>query len=75
MKGGFRERIGAVRLIIVPLLLSAIRRSEQLAMVVELRGLRARLGRAGSFSPLRAADYAFAFTTVTVIAAAVFAVG
>ena len=74
LQGGFRDRVDAVRLIVVPLLLSAIRRSEQLAMVVELRGLRVRLASANEFGRPRAGDYAFALATGAVITAAVFAI-
>jgi len=74
MRGGFRDRVDGVRLIIIPLLLSAIRRSEQLAMVVELRGLRERLARANTLGRPRAADYAFALATAAVITAAVFVI-
>jgi len=43
--GGPLRRARAARALVVPLVLSAIRRSEQLALVVELRGLRARIAR------------------------------
>ncbi|MDH3196717.1 MAG: hypothetical protein OEO21_00600 [Candidatus Krumholzibacteria bacterium] len=43
--GGPLRRARAARALVVPLLLSAIRRAEQLALVVELRGLRARIAR------------------------------
>jgi len=45
MGGGPLRRARAARALVVPLLLSAIRRAEQLALVLELRGLRARIAR------------------------------
>jgi energy-coupling factor transport system permease protein len=44
--GGIAGRAAAARSLVVPLILSAIHRSGQLAAVIELRGLRDRVGRA-----------------------------
>lgn len=45
LTGGFVDRVRAVRLLVVPLVVSAIHRSGQLAMVVTLRNLEARVER------------------------------
>jgi energy-coupling factor transporter transmembrane protein EcfT len=68
-KGGLLRRADAARALIVPLVLSAIHRSAQLAAVVELRGLRDRVG--ASVPPGRPSwrDIIFAAVTVGVLAA------
>lgn len=65
----------ALRLWIVPLLVSAIRRSEDLAAVVELRGLRDRIGEVSFARRARAADFAFVIITVLVLFACEFWLG
>lgn len=69
MSGGLRRRVTAVRSLLMPLILSAIHRSGQLAMVVELRGLRDRLGQ--SLRPLHisARDVAFLASAMLVVVA------
>lgn len=68
--GGLRRRLDSVRLIVVPLLLSAIYRSGQLAMVVELRDIRRRFGRGVALAPPRASDLVFLASTLIVVVAA-----
>jgi energy-coupling factor transporter transmembrane protein EcfT len=70
-KGGILRRVFAVRLIVVPLVLSAIHRSEQVAAVVELRGVRDRIGLGlGSTRPT-ILDFVFSLVTAVVILVAV----
>lgn len=75
LSGGLGRRAAAVRALVVPLVLSAIHRSGQLATVVELRGLRDRVGVALPTTRPRAADVAFAAVTAAVIVAVVLAFG
>jgi energy-coupling factor transporter transmembrane protein EcfT len=56
-----------VRLLVVPLVVSAIRRSEQLAMVTQLRGLKDRLGDSLVIARPRAADVALSVATWVVV--------
>lgn len=65
--GGLAGRLAAVRLLVVPLLVSAIYRSGQLAATVELRGLRDRLGEALPASRPARGEYAVAVATVVVL--------
>jgi energy-coupling factor transporter transmembrane protein EcfT len=67
--GGIARRAAAARALIVPLLLSAIHRSGQLSAVVELRGLRDRVGTV--LPPVRPgmADAIVAAATAAVLAA------
>jgi len=62
-EGGLMKKIRGVRLLLVPLILSAIHRSSQLAMVVELRGLKQRLGDLVRFEQPPVKDYLFFMTT------------
>jgi energy-coupling factor transport system permease protein len=73
--GGLIRRAVAVRALVVPLILSAIHRSGQLATVVELRGLRDRVGVALPSERPGVADVAFAATTAAVLVAVVLAFG
>jgi energy-coupling factor transporter transmembrane protein EcfT len=68
--GGFRSRVHSVRALIVPLIISAIRRSEQLALVVELRGIRERMARSMGLAAPGPAAVSFALVTLAVIVAA-----
>jgi energy-coupling factor transporter transmembrane protein EcfT len=70
-RGGFTSRVAAVRLLVVPLVLSAIHRSSQLAAVVELRGLRDRVGTALPAARPGLVDAVAAAVTAAVIAIAV----
>ncbi len=68
-RGGLLRRADAVRALILPLVLSAIHRSGQLAAVVELRGLRDRVGASLPAGRPAARDLAIAAVTAGVIAA------
>ena len=68
LEGGLLNKIRGVRLLLVPLILSAIHRSSQLAMVVELRGLKRRFGDLVTFAPPPVKDYLFYVATGLVIA-------
>jgi energy-coupling factor transport system permease protein len=71
-KGGIIRRAVTVRALIVPLVMSAIHRSGQLAAVIELRGLRDRVGtslpagRPGTADLVLASATAFAVAVFTV---------
>ncbi|HEU4364076.1 MAG TPA: hypothetical protein VFT13_01290, partial [Candidatus Krumholzibacteria bacterium] len=68
--GGLRRRAEAARASLIPLLVSAVHRSGQLAMVVELRDVRRRLPLAIEPSRLRGADVALLVSTAVAITAA-----
>jgi energy-coupling factor transport system permease protein len=68
--GGMRRRVGAVHAWLVPLLLSAIHRSGQLALAVELRDVRHRLPRTIEAPRARVQDVAVLVVTAAVIIAA-----
>lgn len=70
LSGGIGERVQAARLLIVPLILSAIHRSGQLAMVSDLRGLERRLGDLLAVRSPGAGDVALPIVTVLVVVAA-----
>jgi energy-coupling factor transporter transmembrane protein EcfT len=70
LRGGLLRRAADVRLLVVPLVVSAIVRSAQLAAVVELRGLKPRMGEALPARALSRIDYAVAAVTIAVLAAA-----
>jgi energy-coupling factor transport system permease protein len=67
--GGIARRAATARALIVPLVLSAIHRSGQLAAVVELRGLRDRVGTALPAGRPGVADVVFVAVTAVVLAA------
>ncbi len=73
-KGGILRRVFAVRLLVVPLVLSAIHRSEQVAAVVELRGVRDRIGLGFGTARPTTLDFVFSLVTAAVILAAVLVV-
>jgi len=68
--GGMRRRVGTVHAWLVPLLLSAIHRSGQLAFAVELRDVRHRLPRTIEAPRARAQDVAVLIITAAVVVAA-----
>jgi energy-coupling factor transport system permease protein len=70
LTGGLAQKLKGVRLLLVPLLLSAVRRSEQLAMVIELRDLKNKAGGLVALDRPRLQDYGFILLTLVVIAAA-----
>jgi energy-coupling factor transporter transmembrane protein EcfT len=67
LKRGVMSRVKSVRAILVPLIISAIHKSEQLAITVEVRGLRARFGHSLSVDKMRATDYVLIIAAVFVI--------
>jgi energy-coupling factor transport system permease protein len=68
--GGLVKKLGAARLLVVPLVVSAIHRSEQLAMSVELRRIRTRVEGILALEKVSARDYLFLVVTLTVLIAA-----
>ena len=71
IEGGLRQRLAGARALIVPLFVSAIHRSGQLAMAVELRGVSSTIERILVLERPSRADYVFAFTTLTALVVAV----
>lgn len=69
LTGGLVQKLKGVRLLLVPLLLSAVRRSEQLAMVIELRDLKSKTNGLVALERPRSKDYGFIVLTMAVIAA------
>jgi energy-coupling factor transporter transmembrane protein EcfT len=69
--GGLVRRVSAVRLLVAPLVVSAVSRSGQLAATVELRGLRYRLGEALPEIHSTWREYVFALATIVVLAVVV----
>ncbi len=70
LSGGVWRRVESARAWLVPLLVSAVHRSGQLAMAVELRDVRTRLPATIEAPRLRAADIALVVSTVAAIAIA-----
>jgi len=68
--GGLGRRITTVRAWLVPLVISAVHRSEQLALVVELRRIRERLVSTLEPPRARAADVALLVATAALVVAA-----
>lgn len=75
LRGGMRDRAASARMILIPLILSCIHRSEQLAAVVELRGLKDRIGRARTSRGLGGSDVVFMLLTLVVLVSAVLVSG
>jgi len=67
LRRGIMSRVHSVRAILVPLIISAIHKSEQLAITVEVRGLRAHFGRTISSDQMRATDYMLIIAAAFVI--------
>ena len=67
---GLVQRAASVRLWLIPVLMSAVRRSGQLALAVELRDIRSRLIPSLPALMVRAADVAWFAATLAVIVAA-----
>jgi energy-coupling factor transporter transmembrane protein EcfT len=65
--GGLFKRARAVRALVVPLVLSAVHRSGQLAAVIELRGLRDRVPTALPATKPGMADAVFVTATAVVL--------
>ena len=70
MDRGIGRRAGSVRMWLVPVLMSAVRRSGQLALAVELRDVRARLIPSMPRPRMRAADVVWFVAVVALVWAA-----
>lgn len=68
--GGPFRKLRGVRLLIVPLILSAIHRSSELAMAVEVRRIREAIGGILVLEKISRKDYLFLMVTAVVVAAA-----
>jgi energy-coupling factor transport system permease protein len=68
--GGLWRRVGSARAWLVPLLVSAVHRSGQLALAVELRDIRTRLVHGMEKPRARAADVILVLATAIVVVAA-----
>jgi energy-coupling factor transport system permease protein len=71
IEGGLLRRAAGVRMLIVPLLVSTIHRSGQLAVAVELRGIERSIERMLVLGGPAARDFVFAGATLIVLLAAV----
>jgi energy-coupling factor transporter transmembrane protein EcfT len=69
LKGGMLHRAGSVRAWLIPVLLSAVRRSGQLALAVELRDIRSRLVATMPPPRMRALDALWLLATAGMIVA------
>jgi energy-coupling factor transport system permease protein len=67
IEGGFLHRIAGARALLVPLIVSAIHRAGQLAMAVELRGIRFSIDRVVPLDAPRSRDFVFAGMTLLVL--------
>lgn len=65
--GGLRERLIGVRLLLVPVIVSAIQRSGHLAMAVEVRNIRSTIHHLLVLGPPRFNDFLFAVITLSVL--------
>lgn len=65
--GGFLSRISGTRALIVPLVVSAIHRADQLAVAVELRGIRMSIDHVLPLDAPRSRDFVFAGVTLLVL--------
>jgi energy-coupling factor transport system permease protein len=70
-EGGPMRKLASVRLLLVPLLISAIHRSGQLAMAVELRGIRETIGHVLHLDAPGYRDVVFTGVTLAVVTVAV----
>jgi energy-coupling factor transport system permease protein len=71
IEGGLLQRIAGAQTLIVPLLISAIHRSGQLAMAVELRDIRSTIDRILVLERPGHKDFVFAGVTLIVLLAAI----
>jgi energy-coupling factor transport system permease protein len=67
LDGGPLKRLNGARLLLVPLFLSAIQRSAQLAMVVELRDIKTTIAPLLTLEPVSRRDLVFAGVTVIIL--------
>jgi energy-coupling factor transport system permease protein len=70
LDGGLFKRIRGVRLLLVPLILSAVHRSAELAAAVELRRIHSTIEGILVLDKISKRDYIFVITTAVVVAAA-----
>jgi energy-coupling factor transporter transmembrane protein EcfT len=70
LSGGLLDRTRSARALVVPLILSAVHRSSQLAMVTELRGLETRLGNVIAVQGVGARGLALPVVTAALVVAA-----
>lgn len=70
LSGGLGDRVRGARMLVVPLLVSALHRSSQLAMVTELRGLQHRLGDVFTVGSPTLRDLLLPVVTAAVVVAA-----
>lgn len=70
LERGFAGKLSGARLLVVPLVVSAVRRSEQLAAAVELRRIRERIAGILVLEGASGKDYLFIAVTLCVVAAA-----
>jgi len=69
LKGGMLRRAGSMRTWLIPVLMSAVRRSGQLALAVELRDIRSRLIPSMPVPRTRATDMAWLVAAIVVTVA------
>ena len=74
LEGGLGSRLRGVRLLLVPLFMSAIHRSEHLAMAVELRDVKSTIANILTLDRPVPRDYVFVAATLIIISAAAFLV-
>ncbi len=69
-EGGIAQRLKTARLLVVPLVVSAVRRSADLAAAVEIRGIRSTIGGMLALEKTGWRDYVFLAGAVLVVTAA-----
>jgi len=67
LDGGPLQRLAGVRLLLVPVIVSAIHRSGHLAMAVEVRDIRSTIPHLLVLAPPRSNDFLFAVITLSVL--------
>jgi energy-coupling factor transporter transmembrane protein EcfT len=72
LDGGLIRKLDGMRLLLLPLILSAVHRSAQLAMVVELRGIESSIGRLLVGRRPSAREYLFLVVTAVVVTCSYF---
>jgi energy-coupling factor transport system permease protein len=72
LEGGIRRKLRGVRLLLVPLFVSAIHRSGHLAMAVELRDVKTTIENILGLGSPAQRDYVFVAATLAIVAAAGF---
>jgi energy-coupling factor transport system permease protein len=72
LEGGPLQKLRGVRLLLVPIIVSAVHRSAQLAMAVELRGIKSSIGQLLILTRASTKDYVFAAVSGAILLVAVF---